>query len=411
MKRFWKESFKAAIPGFLSLAMTIVLFFVIFRYTGLNRAFQFMVSVLKPFIYGGVMAYLLKTPYNWIEGKLSSCFSEKNRGLARGLAVTIVMILAIAIIALLLSMVIPALVSSIIRIVNSAPAALRELQKFINEHTPDNGFLSNYTEQLINGINNNGMDWIKEHILPRLQSIMGGIGNTFGTLLKVLYNLLLGIIICVYLLLSKTTFARQGKMIIYSVFEKKFARSIVDEFAFIDKTFVGFFAGKILDSAVVGLICYAFCLIMHFAMGMQNIVLIAVIVGVTNIIPYFGPYIGAIPSALLVLMDGPMLCVIFIIFIILLQQFDGNILGPMFLSESVGLSGFWVLFSITFFGGLMGFTGVLIGVPVFAVIYDLIRRFVYRGLRNKKIDIAEITGTKPAQEMIAADGKGTEVQN
>jgi predicted PurR-regulated permease PerM len=179
-------------------------------------------------------------------------------------------------------------------------------------------------------------------------------------------------------------------MVINALFPQNLAKSIIDEFAFIDKTFVGFFAGKILDSAIIGLICYVFCLILQLTMGLHNAVLIAVIVGVTNVIPYFGPYIGGIPAALLVLMDSPAACVIFVVFIILLQQFDGNFLGPLLLSGSVGLSGFWVLFSITLFGGLMGFVGILIGVPVFAVIYDLIKRFIHYMLRKRKLETAKV---------------------
>ena len=156
----------------------------------------------------------------------------------------------------------------------------------------------------------------------------------------------------------------------------------MQEVTFIDKTFVGFFGGKILDSAIVGVLCYIFCLIMTFAMDFPNAMLISVIVGITNVIPYFGPYIGAVPSALLVLISSPVNCAVFVVFIIILQQFDGNILGPKLLADSVGLTGFWVLFSITLFQGFFGFAGILVGVPVFAVIYDLIKRMVVKGLKK-----------------------------
>lgn len=174
----------------------------------------------------------------------------------------------------------------------------------------------------------------------------------------------------------------------YALFKTELADKILRELKFIDKTFVGFFGGKILDSAIVGLICYAFCLIMSFITGFPNAMLVSVIVGITNVIPYFGPFIGAVPSALLILIDSPLNCVIFLVFIIILQQIDGNILGPMLLADSVGLTGFWVLFSITVFGGLFGFAGILVGVPVFAVIYDLIKRAVKKGLKKHgKLDV------------------------
>ena len=176
---------------------------------------------------------------------------------------------------------------------------------------------------------------------------------------------------------------------IYAVFKPERAEKVLREFAFIDKTFVGFFAGKILDSAIVGLLCYIFCAIMSVVMtGFENAVLISVIIGVTNIIPYFGPFIGAAPSALLILIASPRSCIIFLLFILILQQFDGNVLGPRLLADSVGLSGFWVLFSITLFQGLFGFVGILVGVPVFAVIYDLLKRGILLGLeKHGKTDV------------------------
>ena len=153
---------------------------------------------------------------------------------------------------------------------------------------------------------------------------------------------------------------------------------------------MGFFGGKILDSAIVGLICYIFCMVMTVVAGFQNAVLISVIIGVTNVIPYFGPFIGAVPAALLILISSPRNCLIFLIFIIILQQFDGNVLGPKLLAGSVGLTGFWVLFAITLFQGLFGFVGILAGVPVFAVIYDLARRWIVAGLRRHgKTDVLQ----------------------
>ena len=201
-------------------------------------------------------------------------------------------------------------------------------------------------------------------------------------------NIVLGIIICVYLLASRRTFARHAKALVYAAFKPERADALLKEAAFIDDTFVGFFGGKILDSAIVGLICYVFCLIMTVAAGFQNAVLISVIIGVTNVIPYFGPFIGAAPAALLILISSPRNCLIFLVFIVILQQFDGNILGPKLLAGSVGLTGFWVLFAITLFQGLFGFIGILVGVPVFAVIYDLVRRWVVSGLKKHgKLDV------------------------
>ncbi|MCR5558142.1 MAG: AI-2E family transporter [Butyrivibrio sp.] len=396
MKEFWKKTFGLAIPLFIGLAMTVITFFIIFRFEGIAKAFSALLSIMITFVYGGVMAYLLKTPYNWIEKKLGKLFKGKKPGLVRGLSVIIVLLLTLAIIIILLQMVIPALVESIVSIINEVPAATASLEKLVADFAADNEVIGNYIYQGINAISTGGVTWLKDTILPELGGIMGGVAGAFGSVIGVIYNILIGMIICIYLLLGKSNFARQGKMVIYSIFKRNTAEKVLDEFAFIDKTFVGFFGGKILDSAVVGMICYVFCLIMQLTLGMKNAVLIAVIIGVTNIIPFFGPFIGAIPSALIIMMDSPICCLIFIIFVVILQTVDGNVIGPMLLSGSVGLSGFWVLFAITLFGGLLGIVGILIGVPVFAVIYDFIKRQVYKMLA--KHEISEYLPPKPAEE-------------
>ena len=385
MKDFFKDAFRSAMPLIIGLTLSIICFFFIFRFDSLNSGFNFILKVLKPFIYGGVMAYLLKTPYNWMERKITHLFGQKRIGLVKAISMILVLLAAILLIYLLLALVIPALGNSFVSIAAAIPGALESLEQFVSKYTQDNPTVGKYVDQALDTIMVNGPNWMKTHILPRLSGAVGGVAGAFGSLAGFLYHLLIGIIVCIYILLSKETFARQAKMIVYSIFKRDFAEAVLNEFVFIDKTFVGFFGGKILDSAVVGLICYVFCLIMQFSMGMHNAVLIAVIVGVTNIIPFFGPYIGAIPSALIILMDSPACSLIFVAFIILLQLFDGNVLGPMLLSESVGLSGFWVLFSITTFGGFFGIVGILVGVPVFAVIYDLIRRWVYKMLQKHEI--------------------------
>jgi predicted PurR-regulated permease PerM len=372
-------------PLFLGLGLSIILFFLIFKFEELSKGFSIIMSTLAPFIYGGVLAYLLKTPYNWIEKRLSKLFKKKKAGLVKTLSLIIVLLAAILCIYLLLTMIIPALVDSFSSIAQAIPGVMTKLDNAIAGITSANPEVGNYIDTAINTMKTSGPVWIKDTILPGLTDALGGIVGVFGSLLGLLYNLILGLIICIYILLDKDNFARQAKMIIYSLFHREVAEKIIHEFVFIDKTFMGFFGGKVLDSAIVGLICYVFCLILQLTMGMHNAVLIAVVIGVTNIIPFFGPYIGCIPSAIIILIDSPICFLFFAIFIVFLQLFDGNVLAPKLLSESVGLSGFWVLFSIIVFGGLFGVTGILAGVPIFAVIYDLIRKWVYMMLNRHQI--------------------------
>lgn len=378
----WKKIFYQSLTGFVSLALAILLFFAIQGFGEIRQSFQWLLGVLKPVIYGAVMAYLLKTPCNFLEKKILALLPEKHKKRANGLAVLVVMILTFLIIYLLMSMVIPEMASSTLILVNAVPQKMDAFAKWLTGMLDGNELLQTYANTAILNVENHLQDWAKTDLLPTMQGMMGGFADTVGSVVGILYNLLIGIIICIYLLLGRKTFARQGKAVLYAVFKSERADAVLRELQFIDKTFVGFFGGKILDSAIVGLICYVFCIVMTFTMGFPNAVLISVIVGVTNVIPYFGPYIGAVPSALLVLISGPVNCIIFIVFIIILQQFDGNILGPALLADSVGLTGFWVLFSITLFQGFFGFVGILVGVPVFAVIYDMIRRLVMLGLKK-----------------------------
>ncbi len=398
MKEFWKKTFSQAIPLFIGLTLTVITFLIIDRFDGITKVFSSLISILVTFVYGCVIAYLFKTPYNWFVKKLTKLFKGKKTGLVKGLSIVLVLLATVLIIIILLQMVIPALVDSIVSIINEIPGAAAALEKLVADFAADNEVLGNYIYQGIDAISTGGVDWLKNSILPELGGIMGGVAGAFGSIIGILYNILIGLIICIYLLLGKETFARQGKMVIYSIFKRETGDKVLDEIVFIDKTFMGFFGGKILDSAIVGLICYVFCLILQLIFGMKNAVLIAVVIGVTNIIPFFGPFIGAIPSALIILMDSPICCLIFIIFVVVLQTIDGNVLGPMLLSGSVGLSGFWVLFSITLFGGLWGIVGILIGVPVFAVIYDFIKRQVYRMLERH--GVTEYLPKAPAEEPV-----------
>ncbi len=406
-KEDWKKIFYQSLTGFFSLALAILLFFAIREIGQIRSSFLWLLGVLKPVIYGGVMAYLLKTPCNFLEKRIASLLPEKHKKRTNGLTVLLVLILTFFIIYLLLSMVIPEMVASTMLLINAVPQKMDEFAGWVTRMLDGNEVLQTYANTAIISLEDKLQVWAKTDLLPTMQGMMGGFADTVGSVVGMLYNLLIGIIICIYLLLGRKTFARQGKAVLYALFKTERADALLGELRFIDKTFVGFFGGKILDSAIVGLICYVFCIIMTFTMGFPNAVLISVIVGVTNVIPYFGPYIGAVPSALLVLISGPVNCIIFIVFIIVLQQFDGNILGPALLADSVGLTGFWVLFSITLFQGFFGFTGILVGVPVFAVIYDIIRRLVAKGLqKHGKTELLEETSaSQTATEENAAKGR------
>ena len=394
-REFLKKIFYQSLTGFLSLALAILLFFAIQKMDQIAGGFQWLMGVLTPFIYGGTLAYLLKTPCNFLEPHIESALPKKIKKWANALSVVIVLVLSVLVIYLLLSLVIPEVGNSIVGLAKAIPPKVEQFAQWALDQLEGNEVLQNYADVALSSLEDWLRSWTTDKILPAVGELMGGtilptVGEMMGgavtavtSVATVLKNIILGIIICIYLLLDRKRLARHGKALLYSVFKPERADRVIREFSFIDRTFVGFFGGKILDSAIVGLICYVFCAIMSTVMaGFENAVLISLIIGVTNIIPYFGPFIGAAPSALLILISSPRSCIIFLIFILILQQFDGNVLGPKLLAGSVGLTGFWVLFSITLFQGMFGFVGILIGVPVFAVIYDLMKRGILLGLKK-----------------------------
>ncbi len=389
-KEFLKKVFFRSLTGFLSLALAILLFFCIQRLDQLRQSFHWLLDVLTPFIYGGVMAYLLKTPCNFLEEKIRAVLPDKYVKRANVLSVVAVLVISVLVLYLLLSMVIPEMIESTIALAVAIPPKAEQMAQWVIDHLEGNEVLQNYVDNAFASMESWLYDWATTDLLPTMQGMMDGVVTTVSSVLTVVKNIVLGIIICIYLLLGRKTFAKHGKALIYAAFKPERAEALLKEFFFIDRTFVGFFGGKILDSAIVGLICYIFCMVMTVVAGFQNAVLISVIIGVTNVIPYFGPFIGAVPAALLILISSPRNCLIFLIFIIILQQFDGNVLGPKLLAGSVGLTGFWVLFAITLFQGLFGFVGILAGVPVFAVIYDLARRWIVAGLhKHGKTDVLQ----------------------
>ena len=389
-----KESLKKlliqSLSGFFSLALAVLFFFVLQRFEELRQSLHWLLWVLTPFLYGGAMAYLLKTPCAFLERQFQAALPEKYKKRANVLGVVAVLIISALVIYLLLSMVLPEMWESIVALAVAVPPKAEEFTQWVLSHLEGNEMLQNYVNNAFASLESWLKNWATTDLLPTVQNMMGGAFTVASSVLTAMKNIVLGLIICVYLLLSRKRFAKHGRAVIYALFKPARAEALLREVSFIDTTFVGFFGGKILDSAIVGLICYVFCMIMTVVAGFQNAVLISVIIGVTNVIPYFGPFIGAVPAALLILISSPRNCLIFLIFIVILQQFDGNVLGPKLLAGSVGLTGFWVLFAITLFQGLFGFVGILVGVPGFAVIYDLVRRAIVSGLRRHgKLDVLE----------------------
>ena len=376
-----------SLAGAVGVILCIVFFFMLFRFDKMLAFLGIVKSILMPFIYGAVIAYLLTPVCNFIEKHLKVILKKKMKNqdragkLAGAAGITLSILFGILVIYLLLAMVLPQVFTSIRGIVAVLPENVTKWSEWIQQRLEDNEVLGNYVNQLGGTLYINVENWLETKLIPNMQTIVSGVSAGLIGALVVVKNILIGIIAAVYMMANRRRFAAQAKKILYSLFKTERANDILAEMRFIDRMFGGFISGKLLDSLIIGFLCF-FCMNL---MNMPYTMLISVIVGVTNVIPFFGPYFGAVPSALIVLTVSPVKCIYFLLFILVLQQFDGNFLGPKILGNSTGLSSFWVLFSILLFGGLFGFVGMIIGVPAFAVIYDLIGKMANRLLRERNL--------------------------
>ena len=374
------------LAGFGAISLSIVFFFFIYRFKGFGDAVATLTSILMPFIYGGVIAYLLKPVCNTVEGFLRRLFPEKLHGFAGGLAVAATLLFGLLLVYALLMMIIPQLITSVTTLYYTGRANLGKFVYWVNhlQFVADNETLMEYVNKAYAAISVDLDSWIKITLMPSMQNIISGVGIGVLNVVTVFKNLIIGIIVAVYLLAARRKFVRQARLILYSIAKPRWADAIVTEVQYADKMFGGFINGKILDSAIIGLLCYLVCVIVKF----PSALLVSVIIGVTNVIPFFGPFIGAVPATLLILIQNPIKALWFVLFVLILQQLDGNIIGPKILGNTTGLSSFWVLFAILLFGGLWGFVGMIIGVPLFAVIYDVIKKLVIHGLgRNEELEM------------------------
>lgn len=378
-----KRYLKIGITGAAILASGILCAFVLFKMPVIISVLKGITEILKPFLYGVVFAYLLAPLCNKIEEKLFQIFPKaktKARRFICFIAIVISLCVAIAVIWLIIMMIIPQVWDSVMKIIQMVPQKLIVVNNWIEHMLENQPELQAYFEEFSSQAESNIDSLLNVDTIQKVQSIINSLSVQLFGVLGVVKNIFLGLLISAYLLGSRKLFGAQAGLILHGVFSDKWAKIIEEEIRYTDKMFNGFLVGKIIDSAIIGLLCFAGTSIM----GFEAPAFISVIIGITNIIPFFGPFIGAIPCGLLLLLENPMHCLYFIIFIFVLQQLDGNVIGPKILGNTTGVSTFWVLFAILLFGGMWGVVGMVIGVPLFAVIYDIIRKLVYRGLRKHK---------------------------
>ena len=388
--------FKWGLTAFLVIAAGISFYYVIFHNSDIIHNMKNMIGVVMPVVFGLIIAYLLTPILNSIEDKALNplfdlCKVKKTNTRdkwVRTIGVIFTSVLLILLIYILIAMLVSQIVPSLKNIVNNFDNYINNIFIWLNKLLEDNQDLKSFVIPQVNKLLHELEMWLDDTaaILEKSTELVRTVSLSIISVLKTTWNFIIGFVISIYVLFSKEKFSAQGKKIIYAVFEADTGNHVLNSLRFVHRTFIGFISGKILDSIIIGILCFIGTSIMNTPYA----VLISVIVGVTNVIPFFGPYLGAIPCAFLLLivdLSNPMTCISFIIFIFILQQVDGNIIGPKILGGSTGLSGFWVIFSITVFGGIFGIMGMIIGVPIFAIIYAFVKQSVNKSLSKKKMPL------------------------
>lgn len=377
--------FKWGLTAVVVIVIALVISLIFSKLGPIATAISTIISTVSSVLYGVVMAFLMAPVYDrigiWVGEILSSLFPKwkKSDKYAKMIATLACLVILILVVFALIMMIIPELVNSITNVISYAPSGTQNLEAWLKDILNKNPNL----EKLIIGnyldISARLSDIATTTVLPNVNTYIKNLSSGVINALGVVVNIIIGLMVMMYLLNMKTTLASQAKKIVYAVAGVKIGNEIVTEARYIKNMFEKFIVGKIIDSIIIGIINYVFMAIIH----MPYALLISVVVGVTNVIPFFGPFIGAIPSIILLLLISPFTALQFAVWILVLQQVDGNIIGPKILGQTTGLPSFWVLFSILLFGGLFGIVGMIIAVPTWAIIYRTISRLSEHFLRKK----------------------------
>lgn len=382
---------KWGLTAFLTVCAVLVFYDTFYMGGTLQHFVNKLFSVLAPVLYGCAIAYLLTPVMNWIERALHAGWQKafprkhvKNAGgVLRFASILLAEAVAILLVYLLMSVLIPQLVDSVTMLINNAEAYYYKVYNWADGLLDSENEIAVWVADFVTKYYSDGVTLLKDHILPWAQgalgTLTGGIWNGIWSVVSFATDLIVGIIVSIYLMTMKEKSLARCCKVVYAVLDEKKANAVIHGTRQVDRIFSGFVRGKLLDSLIIGALCFVGCSILK----MPYTPLVSVVVGVTNVIPFFGPFLGAIPSAFLILLVSPKQCLIFVIFIVVLQQFDGNILGPKILGDATGISSFWVIVAILVGGGFGGVLGMFLGVPIFACVQELVKYLLNRRLRRR----------------------------
>lgn len=377
MKVNWNDKYTTiSVYSFIVVCCSIIFFSILSEIGSFTSKLNEIIGILQPFIIGFVMAYLLNFILVFIEDRMNKIDSLKNLKYKakRGISIIFTYIIAFLIIYVFIQFVLPQLVDSVSGLVNDIPTYVNNVSILLGDIIKKTNLDPEYLDLAVNKWNE-----FVSYVIKIATNLLPVLGNTVMTIASSLWNIVIGLIVSIYLLIDKEKFCALSKKITYAVFNKEHAEIAVDLAHRTNDTFGKFISGKILDSAIIGVL--TFILLTIFNMPYK--LLLSVIIGITNIIPFFGPFFGAIPSAVIILFVDPSKVLLFLILIFIIQQLDGNVIGPKILGDSIGISAFWILFSLLVAGKFLGLVGMIIGVPLFAIIYSIIKDIVESKLSHK----------------------------
>lgn len=382
-----RQQLNRGMTAFVVIILCMLCFFILLRMDDISAVIGMILNILRPIIYGLAIAYLLNPIVKTIERYLRPWMKKqfpkvkKNHQVCRGIGIFVAIVIMLTVIAALFNMLIPELYRSIRNMVLTVPGQINEALKTLTEIMSQDSALGQIFTATLTEVTGFLQNWMRTDLLSQVNDFMSHLTEGVFNVVNEVMNAVIGIIVSIYVLYSKEKFSMQSKKIIYALFKPNHANMILHLTIKSNSIFGGFIIGKIIDSAIIGVLCFIGLSILN----MPYTVLVSVIVGVTNVIPFFGPYIGAIPSAVLIMLSDPKMGIYFILFILVLQQLDGNVIGPKILGDSTGLSAFWVMFAILLGGGLFGFLGMILGVPTFAVIYYVVNMLINHNLERRKL--------------------------
>lgn len=373
---------KIGITAFFVIAAGILFSYLIYNMHHIFEFIKKILDILMPLIFGLVLAYIMHPIVNFFENKVFNKIEKEK--VKRNLSILCTFVIIIGILVALISIIIPQLLTSIQSLVINVPDYLKDLETAITNWLSNNKELSEDILTKYDEISKSVINAINTVISPFTQSALDKLRSGVFGFVTFIFNFAIGGVFAVYILANTRNFGAGIRKSLYSIFNINKVDAFIDEVKHINQVFCQFMIGKICDSFGFVFTCtLLFLIICKYPYAL----LIAVLVGLTDLIPYFGPYIGTVPSALLICMISPVKALTFVIFIVILQQIDGNLITPTIQKQATGLPSFWVLFAITLFGGLFGLVGLLIAVPCFTIIYELLVDLVNQRLRKKKLPI------------------------